>query len=121
MKYLFYFFLGFPPFSFFSTFLSPFLSFLSPFLPFFTSSSSSSSASGFFLNSIFFLRRLIVVFAVDAAVVVNSHAPPAIVLLHPLHFHIPVASLLIDFLPQNGQIDFTLCSISNAFTCFLNF
>ena len=46
--------------------------------------------------------------AVVAAVVTNSQAPPAIALLHPLHFQIPAASLRIDFLPQKGHIDFTL-------------
>lgn len=45
-------------------------------------------------------------------------APPATVLLHPLHFQIPTECLLTVFFPQNVQMYRACCVISIFFTCF---
>jgi len=68
--------------------------------------------------TIFSLNRLIVLLTVAALVVLNTYAPPAIVFLHPLQFHIPTAVLFTASLPQNVHVYVACCDISIFFTCF---
>jgi hypothetical protein len=71
-------------FSVFSAFFS-FFSFLV--------SLGSSSLAAALTYYLIFLSRFMVTLAVVATLVANSKAPPAKVILHPLHFQIPQATL----------------------------
>ena len=70
-------------------------------------------------SSLNFLILTMVDLAVKAVGVLSSQAPPAMVFLQPLHFHIPIQVLLTLTLPQNGQPYRECCWISNFFTIFL--
>lgn len=66
------------------------------FLSFFFSFIYTYSSFGVLINSYFsFFNLFIVTFAVVATLVANSKAPPANVVLHPLHFQIPHDTLLM--------------------------
>jgi hypothetical protein len=90
-------------------FFSAFFSFFSFFSAFTFFSCFYSYSLGFFNSSFSFLRRVIVTLAVVATLVANSKAPPAKVVLHPLHFHMPAAALLTAGLPQAGQTYLARC------------
>ena len=73
-----------------------FFSALSAFLglsAFLVSFFSSSTLLALLSSSLSFLRRFMVTLAVVATLVANSKAPPAKVVLHPLHFQMPAAAL----------------------------
>lgn len=65
-------------------------------------------------------RRRMVLRTEVAACVFTLHAPPAMLLLQvfALHFQIPTAVLLTEFLPQNGHVYMACWAISIFFTCF---
>jgi hypothetical protein len=66
---------------------------LSAFLVFFYSLAFGTSTISSAWAWLSFLSLFMVTLAVVATVVLSSYAPPAKTVLHPLHFHIPIATL----------------------------
>ena len=73
-----------------------------------------------------FFNLFIVTLAVVATLVANSYAPPANVILHPLHFQIPHDTLFtavyisqLNTFPHGGQTYLACCWSSNFLRIFL--